>query len=359
MKNLLDFAVQVNDGLTQTNASAVECHFDSKYGIVFCAYLTGFGNYGEARGKVGLSYFPATQPTNSKHIIISDEDGVYEPNILGLGNGSVRVFYVKSFGDRQYYFKDFNFITQSLSVEKPVKVNVNNRIIDLTPHWFKNYLYENSFKDFDDASYTNHGLILTSNLKKYGDIVWGTLTSYNYYPIIWTSDDNMATLKPQTIFPIVCDFELDLCIKDNVLHTIARCHDGNIRYITSKDFGKTWDKSVILENGSSCRPQIIVYNNQILIGYNIKDTNTGHRPKVADRTHIKLLLGNNPNPNLNKCILDFHSIYGVVYFRIIDILGDLYMAFSDSQIGLESINTDSEEEDGKEAVRYVKLGHLK
>ena len=358
MDSILDKSVQVNDGLTQTNASAVECHFDKKYGIVFCAYLTGFGNYGEQKGKVGLSYFPATQPTNSRHIIISNEEGVYEPNILGLGDGKVRVFYVKSYGDKQYYYKDYNYISQILSEEKPVKVNIDNNLIPLTPGWYKDYLIQKGYTDFETAEYKGHGLIMTSDLKSFDNCVWGTLTSYDYYPIIFKSQDNMETITPVAIYPIICDFELDLCFHNKIMHSVARCHDGTIKYSKSPDFGKTWSKPYILENGSSCRPQITVYNNQLLIGYNIKDTNTDYRPPVSDRTHIKLLLGNNEDPNTYKCILDLHSNYGIVYFRIIDILGDLYMAYSDSQIGLQTINTDEKEEDGKEAVRYVKLGHL-
>ncbi|MBQ0106151.1 MAG: exo-alpha-sialidase [Armatimonadetes bacterium] len=355
MNNIFDMSVQVNDGLTQTNASAVETAFDTKYGIIFCAYLTGFGNYGEQRGVVGLSYFPATQPTNSRTITVAEEEGLYEPNILGLGNGCVRIFYVKSSGDKIYYYKDFNFITRELTEEKQVCVKINNDTFPIHPDWYKNYLLKKGYNDFETAEYKGHGLILTSNLKRYDNTVYGTLTSYDYYPIIFRSDDNMATITPICIYPIICDFELDICLKDNIIHSVARCHDGTIKYNTSDDMGKTWSDPVILENGCMCRPQIMTFRDQILIGYNIKDENTGHRPRYSDRTHIKLLLGNSPDPNKNECILDYHSIYGVVYFRLVDILGDLYMAYSDSRIGLETLNTDDREEDGKEAIRWVKL----
>ena len=62
---LLEHSVQINDGLTQTSGDGSTLVFDRKYGIMFCAYMPGFqGHYGESRGKIALSCFPATQPTN-------------------------------------------------------------------------------------------------------------------------------------------------------------------------------------------------------------------------------------------------------------------------------------------------------
>ncbi|MBR6748023.1 MAG: hypothetical protein IKM07_03715, partial [Clostridia bacterium] len=57
----LEYSTQINDGLTQTSADGAALAFDSKYGIMFCAYMPGFqGHYGESRGKIALSCFPAS-----------------------------------------------------------------------------------------------------------------------------------------------------------------------------------------------------------------------------------------------------------------------------------------------------------
>ena len=90
----LDASVQINNGLTETSADGGCMAFDSKYGIMLCAYMPGRqGRYGESRGRISLSYFPASQPTNIRFVTIADGKDVYCPNILGLGDGKVRVFY--------------------------------------------------------------------------------------------------------------------------------------------------------------------------------------------------------------------------------------------------------------------------
>ena len=96
MKKAIDFsrAVQVSDGLAQTSADGVNMAFDEKYGIMFCAYMTGaHGAYGESRGRISLSYFPAGQPTNMRALDVAVGDDVYCQNILSLGEGAVRVIY--------------------------------------------------------------------------------------------------------------------------------------------------------------------------------------------------------------------------------------------------------------------------
>ena len=39
--DILDFSVQINDGLTQTSGDGTGMAFDSKYGIMFCFYMRG------------------------------------------------------------------------------------------------------------------------------------------------------------------------------------------------------------------------------------------------------------------------------------------------------------------------------
>ena len=39
---ILDFSVQINDGLTQTSADGINMVFDSRYGIMFCIYMISY-----------------------------------------------------------------------------------------------------------------------------------------------------------------------------------------------------------------------------------------------------------------------------------------------------------------------------
>ena len=121
---LSNASTQINDGFTQTSADGASLAFDTKLGIMFCAYMPGHqGHYGESRGKISLSYFPASQPGNIKFIDIAAGNDEYVPNIISLGDGCVRVFYEKnSRGDCNHNicYKDFNCLTGDLGCEQTV-----------------------------------------------------------------------------------------------------------------------------------------------------------------------------------------------------------------------------------------------
>ena len=62
---------QISDGLTQTAACASAVVYDKQNGLVFVSYKTGLPKrYGESTGKLCLSVFPPSQPTNIRHRVI-------------------------------------------------------------------------------------------------------------------------------------------------------------------------------------------------------------------------------------------------------------------------------------------------
>ena len=147
---VLERSVQISDGLTQTSADGVNMAFDKKYGIIFCAYMPGFqGCYGESRGRISLTYFPASQPTNSRTIDVVSGRNVYVPNILGLGEGKVRVFYEdnsKADCDHLVCYKDFDYLTGVLSEEKHVMLKKDDdTLVPLTGSEQFSYLENNGF----------------------------------------------------------------------------------------------------------------------------------------------------------------------------------------------------------------------
>ena len=108
----INSSIQINDGLRQTSADGVNMAFDKKYGIMFWAYMPGpQGRYGESRGRISLTYFPASQPTNSQTVDIAFGNKEYVPNVISLGDGKVRVLYEKnsvSDGDHPICYKDYD-----------------------------------------------------------------------------------------------------------------------------------------------------------------------------------------------------------------------------------------------------------
>ena len=89
------------------------------------------------------------------------------------------------------------------------------------------------------------------------------------------------------------------------------------------------------------------------MGYNYFNDDTGNRPKIQQgRTSVRLHLGEDL-----KVVADIYSKCGIVNIALIDILNDVYMAYSTSELALEYQNGNPMVR-GKDAIRYVKLGDL-
>ena len=156
--DILNFSVQINDGLKETSADGAGLVFDCKYGIMFCAYMPGFqGSYGESRGKICLSYFPASQPTNIKFVEIAEGNAVYCENAFGLGDGKVRIIYEKDSkadGDHDMCYKDFDFLTETLSEEKIMMLKrADGKVVKLTT--------SEQFKYLEGHGFDNHTFLKT------------------------------------------------------------------------------------------------------------------------------------------------------------------------------------------------------
>ena len=89
------------------------------------------------------------------------------------------------------------------------------------------------------------------------------------------------------------------------------------------------------------------------MSYNYWNTDTGHRPESQQgRTAIRLIYGEN-----HRLVADLHRKYGMVNVCLIDIMQDVYLAYSTSELALEYQNGNPKVR-GKDSIRYVKLGDL-
>ncbi len=359
----MEMSTQINDGFSQTSSDGGCLSFDTKYGIMFCAYMPGkHGHYGESRGKVSLSYFPASQPTNIRFVDISEGNDEYLPNILGLGDGKVRVFYEKysrQEGDHPLCYKDFDYITNTLSEEKNVKVRkADGSVAD--------YGLSVVFSYLESKGLYNHMCMPTEQIgcctPFRGDdgYVYGGAVSFLAEVALFRSTDNMETVEFFAACPYKAQYELDYRFLNGKIHAMFRT-DANgdaIFYTTSSDMGVTWSEPVALRQSIQCRPRMLCYRGHILMAYNYYNTETGNRPEIQDgRTAIRICLGEQDDPNDNLLLADLHSKYGIVNICITDIMNDLYLAYSTSELALEYQNGNPRVR-GKDAIRYLKLGDL-
>ena len=368
MKKEIDLSrsVQISDGFTQTSADGVNMAFDKKYGIMFCAYMTGeHGCYGESRGRISLSYFPASQPTNLRAIDVAVGDDVYCQNIVSLGDGAVRVIYEtdsRAEGTHYILYRDFNYLTGDLTA--PARMNLRREdglTVPLTT--------AEQFAYLERHGYHNHTFCRTEQIAfgshtvfDGGDgCLYGAITSYLAEPILYRSADHLATLEFFAVCPYTAQYEMDYKFLDGRIYAILRTNKGehgSICCTSSPDGGRTWTDAIALEDGVGVRPRLILHNGKVLIGYNVHNFDTENFPPILPpRTQIRLRLWDTPDPNKGALALDLHSKYGIVNICLYDIFGDCYMAYSCSEIPLECYNG-MRRLRGKSAVRYIKLGNL-
>ena len=87
--------------------------------------------------------------------------------------------------------------------------------------------------------------------------------------------------------------------------------------------------------------------------YNYFNVDTKSRPKIQQgRTSVRIVYGEN-----RKVVADLYSEYGIVNICLIDIMNDIYMAYSTSELALEYQNGNPMVR-GKDSIRYIKLGNL-
>lgn len=366
LSEILKFSTQINDGLRETSADGASLAFDTKYGIMFCAYMPGRqGNYGESRGRISLSYFPASQPTNIKFVEVSTDKDVYCQNILGLGDGKVRVIYEKDSradGDHDLCYKDFDFLAQTLSEEKIIMLKrEDGQVVKLTTTEQFKYLEERGFNNqtflkTEQISFGSHTIFRDED-----GYVYGVITSYLAQPILYRSKDNLATLEFFAICPHLAQYEMDYKYLNGKIYGVFRTppERDSIYFITSDDNGKTWAKPSLIKDSVSCRPRVINYAGKVLVVANHYNIDTGNRPEIQQgRTSVRMyLIDGEKTPNEQTLIKELYSKCGIVNVCVIDVLGDIYFAYSTSELALEYQNGNPKVR-GKDSVRYVKLGDL-
>ncbi len=363
LRSLLDHSVQINDGLTQTSADGAALAFDRKYGIMFCAYMPGFqGHYGESRGKVALAYFPASQPTNIRFVTVAEGDEVYCENIHGLGDGKVRVFYEKNSrreGDHTICYKDYDFQADSLSEEKCMMVRHEDGTVEP-------YNQSVKFKYLEQRGYHNHKHVKTEQtghcayFRGEDGYTYGAAVDYYSEVVLYRSADDGATVEFFAVYPKPAQYEFEYRFLNGKIYAIYRTDEdlGSIFFTVSDDMGKTWSDPIAYENSIQCRPRMIVYNGHILTCHNYHNKDTKNRPAIQQgRTSIRMIYGEDPDPKNNIVVADLYRKTGMVNISIADIMNDIYLAYSTSELALEYQNGNPLVR-GKDSIRYIKLGDL-
>lgn len=356
--DVLALSTQVNNGLTETSGDGATLVFDKKYGIMFCAYMPGKqGHYGESRGRIALSYFPASQPTNIRFVTVAEGDDVYCQNAHGLGDGRIRVFYEKhskAEGDHNWCYKDYDFFTDTLSDEQIVFVKLpDGTRVPLT--------LSVQFKYLEERGFHSHTCLNSEQIGHCGyfrdsdGVTYGACVSYLAEPVLFRSYDDGATIEFFAVYPKAAQYEFEYKFLGDRICAVYRTNKDidAIGYSFSNDNGATWSEPEFFKGSIQCRPRIINYNGTVLMSYNYFDSDSENRPAIQQGRHaVMLVYGEERLP-----VADLYSKCGIVNVSMVDILNDIYFAYSTSELALEYQNGNPMVR-GKDAVRYVKLGNL-
>lgn len=352
---------QISDGLNQTAACASAAVYDRENGLMFVSYMTGLKKaYGESTGKLCLSVFSPSQPTNIRHRVI--DTGVGQSRGLlctahyQIGDGRTRMIFSTTRGEKATFYRDYDFDSDSVSERTRVFLRTEHGDVDLVNETYREYVTEHGYGVDCGAE-----PIINKVFRFDGAYYTAVTLDGPSYPVLCKIEGNV--LVPYAICPEMTTYEARFLVNADGIFGVFRVPPddhgtGHCGYTVSADGGKTWETSVI-EDGIQSRPDIMEYYGKPLIIYNYKSDKSVENfpPMHNSRNAVKFVYE-------GKVIKDLFSKYGFVEHETVSICGDLYMVFSNCPQALSSENHAAWSENGysveqgKEAVQWMKIGYL-
>lgn len=336
----LSTSPQISDGLSLTSASAAQIAFDETAALVGVASQAAWLDYGESYQQIRLDLFQLNQPLNVRHVIVAKDgeniaDGVVfaqsgEVNVLAIGG---RVFRTMFQHGGHWFYRDYNFDTDTLDDAVAMQFKQHDgSLVNLNLTEKKAYV---SNFGYDDSAST--ATILTSSYYRDGDTgrVYGCWTGYNAYPILFYSDDNLATITPFAVYPEKAQYEASIVYNGARLHIITRA-TNSVAY--SDDDGSNWTISA-LEGSDNNRPRLYLVDDKVVWAHG-----------VSGRSRYTAKIGD--NFDASKTLFDISlTEYGLVYPSFLFYNSKMYMAYSDGSLGFDP-------DWNKDCVRFAELGDI-
>ena len=353
---------QISDGLSQTAACASAAVYDKANGLVFVSYMTGLPKrYGESTGKLCLSVFPPSQPTNIRFRVIDPGEGKSRGLLATahylVGDARTRMMFTTGCmtdGVKAAYYRDYDFHTDAVSERVEVLLRTDAGDVRLDNGSYRSYLAARGYHVGSAAE-----PIINKVTRHRGVLYTAVSIDATGYPILCRIEDNI--LVPFAVCPEQMTYEFRYIVTDESIFGVFRVppddhgtsHGG---YTVSKDGGRTW-RTQIFADGVQSRPDILAYYGRPLVVYNYKeDRPLENFPPMHNRRNAVKLVWD------GRVIRSLYSKYGIVEHETVSVCGDLYMAFSNCPQALSTENGAAWVEDGrpveqgKEAVEWMRLG---
>ena len=358
--HILGRRTAVSDTISYTSASGCIGCTDPKRGFLYAPYYASRTNYGEQFRILLLLKMPVMQPHRAETILLVDSDtpidGVTYENPVDpftiFINGIVRTFFLANAD--HYFYIDYDPSTNTLSKIKKVKCRFDDEkeTFFLNTESVARYLERKGMKGYDLFADGREHIIATAKPAWHNGNFYGTITSAFSQPVVFTCRD-METFEFQGVIPRIAKYECQVAIAKDTLYAILRGAEKE-NFFLSSDFGKSFTASKSFIPMAETRPQILEYENKILIGYSLMDI----QPNLMrnGRNNMRLMLGEGSDFSTYKEIFTIVDKYGIVYFDLINYKGSLLMLWSNSELYIDQ--TQQGMVHGKDLVLYSKIGDL-
>lgn len=359
--SLVDRAVQVNNGLEESAACGSTVVYDPAYGLVFLVYMTGMRtSYGESTGRICVSVFSPSQPTNVRFRRIDEGVGATRGVLCGcawrIGDAKIRILFTTTRGRIAAYYRDYDFVTDTVSERTEVFLRVGGELLPTDNDSYTRLIAAQGFTGTNREA----PCIINKPCVYNGKVYTALTVDGVYYPVLCTVEENV--LEPFAFCPVKGTYEFRCYVDDSGIHGVFRdpVDDQGVAktgYAYSGDWGKTWEAEIFAD-GIQSRPDILPYRGKPLIVYNYMSSRShdGFPPMHNHRNSIRMLWD-------GRVILDSFEKYGIVEHTTVSIFGDLYMAFSTCEQALSVasgtawIEQGRPVEQGKEEIKWVRLGY--
>lgn len=328
----------INDGLVDMAANAVELVVDDKTGIAYACYLSSETTLGESSSLVKVAKFNILQPTNIKWVTVFDKEkdfsnhNLSECNIINLNDSIIRVFAV-DLQTQQYYYKDVNKKTLTVSNIKEVKLKLNDdsEEVNFNTTNINEIIHTNQGQQFNYLQFTSK-IIKVDNY--YYTTVCGGNAKTNF--LFMKSHDGsvweFCSLVKQNV-----SYEAMLEYYDGKFWVM--CRNGNTvpsnekqqNLLYSED-GYTWIQSDLSLETSDTRPYLFTYQGELCLAYS-SPLEPGYSTVRNWRCniHVGKIKSVNGEEQFEELIYK-ESKFGIVYFALTDWYGKMIMLYSSGEI---------------------------
>ena len=323
---------------------------------VFVPYLASTNGFGECHDLAAIADVPVAEPGRARSFIVcqSGETFLDEPvtTVVSYASfpwkGEVRV--MLDVNSDRFGFRDWDPRSRRVTGEGlfMCRWEGNGGARPLSPDAISDYLKGRGLSGFNPKKEAGDRCVFQSKPQWKDGSLYGFVTSSCSQPILFRSADG-TFFEFIGAIPEIAEYECQLAILNGRFYAVMRGTKGD-NFWTSSDGGRTWMAAGRLPDGLQ-RPQMMVWRDKVLIGYSAPD----EKPCSVrnGRNNLHLLWGEGTDLSKYREILHVLDPIGFVYPDLVDVRGELYVLWSNSERFPDKVKWGAVQ--GKDQILFARL----